>query len=72
MKVGTKVEVRSRFDGQWSSGFVLESEERDESGRIVGRKVRRLSDDMVLPVIFDVKDVRRAEDRKNTWWHGSM
>lgn len=71
MKVGTKVEVRSRFDGSWSGGFALETEERDESGRIVGRKVRRLSDGMVLPAVFDVSDVRRAEDRKHTWWHGS-
>lgn len=69
MKLGVEVEVRSRFDGSWSGGFALESEERDEHGKIVGRKVRRLSDGMVLPMVFDVRDVRTAEDRRYTWWH---
>lgn len=69
MKVGTRVEVRSRFDGSWTGGFLLETEERDERGRIVGRRVRRASDGMVLPTVFDVGDVRREEDRKSTWWY---
>lgn len=69
MKIGTKVEVRSRFDGSWSGGFSLESEERDEDGKLSGRKVRRLSDGMVLPMVFDVRDVRQAEDRRHIWWH---
>lgn len=69
MKVGTPIEVRSRFDGSWTGGFVLEAEERDENGRIVGRRVQRLSDGMVLPMVFEVRDVRRAEDRRDTWWH---
>lgn len=69
MKAGTRVEVRSRFDGSWSGGFVLESEERDGTGRIVGRKVRRASDSMLLPTVFAVDDVRREEDRRAIWWH---
>jgi hypothetical protein len=59
---GTKVEVRTGFDDSWSSGFAVESLEGD------GYRLRRRSDDQVLPVVFDPTQVRR--ERKNSmWWY---
>jgi hypothetical protein len=58
---GTRVEVRSRFDGEWTSGFEV-AEVTDE-----GYRIRRLSDGTVLPSAFTGDDVRR-ERRRETWW----
>ena len=59
---GTKVEVRTSFDRSWARGFeVVES--LDETGY----RVRRLSDDVVLPVVVRVDDVRR-ERSSSYWW----
>ena len=64
------MEVRNRFDGSWSTGFVLEEEARDDSGRAVWRRVRRASDGMVIPAEFRPTDVRRERDRaRSTWWY---
>jgi len=59
---GTKVEVRTSFDRSWARGFeVVES--LDDSGY----RVRRLSDDVVLPVVVQADDVRRERSR-SYWW----
>ena len=70
MKPGTRVEVRSRFDGSWSTGFALEEEGTDDEGRAAWRTVRRISDGVVLPQRFDPLDVRRERQRaRPTWWY---
>lgn len=70
MKSGTRVEVRSRFDGSWSSGFTLESEDLDPEGRVLARRVKRVSDGMVLPDTFKPVDVRReAHRQRSLWWY---
>ena len=52
---GTPVEVRSRFDQQWVSGFeVAEPVEEPD----VGYRIRRRSDRSVLPIVFAPDDVR--------------
>jgi len=61
LRPGTVVEVRSRFDGSWSSGF--EVADVEEAGYVI----RRLSDGSVLPVPLPLDDVRR-ERRRETWW----
>lgn len=59
---GTKVEVRTGFDDSWSSGFAVEAHEDG------GYRLRRRSDDQVLPVVFAPTQVRR--ERKNAmWWY---
>ena len=58
---GSRVEVRSRFDGSWSGGFEI-SEVVDD-----GYRVRRLSDGSVLPSVLHDHEVRR-ERRRETWW----
>lgn len=58
---GTKVEVRSRFDRSWSSGFTV------EQATATGYRVRRRSDDHVLPVEIPAEDVRRERTR-SMWW----
>jgi hypothetical protein len=63
LKPGTRVEVRSRFEGGWSRGF--------EVAEVVpeGYRVRRLSDGSVLPTDFDVDDVRKEKRRQGMWWY---
>lgn len=62
LPLGTKVEVRTGFDGSWSAGFVVEAHTAG------GYRLRRRSDDEVLPVELPERDVRR--ERKNSmWWY---
>jgi hypothetical protein len=62
LKPGTRVEVRSRFDGHWSRGF--------EVVQVLNGayKLRRLSDGSLLPVDFDAEDVRHEKRRQGLWW----
>ena len=60
--VGTKVEVRRRFDQQWAKGFEVADHADD------GYRLRRLSDGEVLPVPFDEQTLRK-ERKKSTWWY---
>jgi hypothetical protein len=57
---GTRVEVRTGFDGSWSSGFVV------DAVTDTGYVLRRRSDSDVLPGEFPVDRVRR--ERKNSMW----
>jgi hypothetical protein len=59
---GTRIEVRRRFDSGWAAGF--------EVAEVMpaGYRVRRMSDGDVLPVEFDLDDVRR-ERKKGMWWY---
>ena len=54
LAVGTSVEVRGHFRGDWSRGFEVAGATDD------GYWVRRLSDRSVLPVEFVGEDVRRT------------
>jgi len=56
MHSGVPVEVRSRYDGRWSRGFEIAEELGEEAYR-----VRRLSDDSVLPAEFSTEDVRQVD-----------
>ena len=66
MDIGQRVEVRSQFDRSWSNGFEIEEVLDSDDGRSF--RVRRLSDNMVLPRDFDEDDVRR-ERRGGMWWY---
>ena len=55
LAVGTRVEVRDRFCAAWNSGFEIVAATRHWC------RVRRLSDSYVLPVDFDVLDLRPVE-----------
>jgi hypothetical protein len=59
---GTKVEVRTGFDRSWVNGFFV-AELTDE-----GYRVRRRTDDQLLPVAIAHADVRK-EHRDNMWWY---
>lgn len=61
MRPGDRVEVRSTFDGTWLRGFAV-AEVLDD-----GYRLRRLSDDAVLPTTFPADAVRR-ERKRETWW----
>jgi hypothetical protein len=60
LSAGTKVEVRNGFDRSWVNGFTIA--EVTETGY----RVRRRSDDELLPVEIAARDVRR--ERKNSMW----
>jgi hypothetical protein len=51
--VGTAIEVRGHFRGEWSRGFEIAEETHD------GYWVRRMSDRYILPLQFLGRDLRR-------------
>ena len=56
MQKGTSVEVRTRFDGRWVSGFtVAEVVPAEPQGSF---RLRRAIDGTVLPAVFGPEDVR--------------
>jgi hypothetical protein len=56
MEKGTSVEVRTRFDGRWVSGFtVAEMVSAEPQGSL---RLRRGIDGTVLPAVFPPEDVR--------------
>jgi hypothetical protein len=55
-----RVEVRTRFDGGWSSGFEIESAEVDDDE--VRYRVRRCSDGYLLPALFAPQDLRPSQN----------
>jgi hypothetical protein len=67
VRPGTRVEVRSRFDERWTRGFevseVLEADEGPPAYR-----VRRRSDNSILPVTFTDDDLREERRRHGLWW----
>jgi hypothetical protein len=58
----TKVEVRSRFDRRWATGFAVIA--ADE----LGYRIRRLSDGAELPTRFSRDEIRR-ERHRGQWWY---
>ena len=67
MEPGTRVEVRTRFDQRWTRGFevadVVTGVEGGERYRI-----RRRSDDTVLPTEFGSEEVRSEKKGRTMWW----
>ena len=57
LMVGTTVEVRSHFDDHWSHGFEIAEVVKD--GACVRYRLLRHSDKAMIPVLFDVDEVRR-------------
>ena len=53
---GSRVQVRTRFDGTWARGFVV-SETVAHEGGPPRYRLRRISDGAVLPVLFEDADV---------------
>ncbi|MBM3675357.1 MAG: hypothetical protein FJW88_10500 [Actinobacteria bacterium] len=63
---GTRVEVRSRFEGSWARGFEI-VEVMEQNGGAAFR-VRRRSDGSVLPALFADGDVREERGKNDMWW----
>lgn len=61
LRVGTKVEVRARFDGSWTKGFRVAAIEPE------GYRLERSAEGTPLPEVFSFADVRRERTRE-TWW----
>ncbi len=55
MRKDEPVEVRSTYEGKWTSGFNVEEERPD------GYLIRRDSDDTVLPAELASEDVRSVD-----------
>jgi hypothetical protein len=58
LRVGTLVEVRSRFHDHWVHGFAITEYIPGPTRR--GYRLRRHTDSEPLPLLFDAADVRRA------------
>jgi hypothetical protein len=67
MNPGTRVEVRRRFDDHWARGFEID-EIVTESSAPLRYRIRRRSDDSLLPVLFAADDVREERRRRSMWW----
>jgi hypothetical protein len=52
---GTHVAVRTRFTSRWAEGFVVEEAAERGPARY---RLRRLSDNAVLPASFPAEDIR--------------
>jgi hypothetical protein len=63
LTVGTKVDVRNRYQGTWVRGFEVAEVTED------GYRIRRLSDGSTLGELFVRDDVRRERTRQGFWWH---
>ena len=63
LATGTAVDVRSRYVGEWSSGFEVAEPLKD------GYRIRRLSDGSVLPDVFTNDDVRAQRHKSGMWWY---
>lgn len=62
LEVGTRVDVRSRYIGEWTRGFEIAEILTD------GVRVRRLSDGSVLGDLFEPDEVRPERRRQGLWW----
>ena len=51
-RTGTEVEVLTRYEGHWASGFAIASVDHDRF------RLRRHSDGVVLPVSFSANQLR--------------
>ena len=67
VRPGTRVEVRGRFEAQWSRGFEIAEQADGPAGEGERYRVRRRSDNSILPVTFSADDLRE-ERRRGTWW----
>jgi hypothetical protein len=63
MQHGTRVEVKSRFDGKWARGFTVEHANDD------GYTVRRDHDQVLLPERFPSEEVRIEKRHLRFWRH---
>jgi hypothetical protein len=60
---GTRVEVKSRFDGTWARGFTIETANGE------GYLVRRELDQVLLPERFPADEVRIEKRGLRFWRH---
>ncbi len=59
LRPGTRVQVRNRFDGSWtSSPFEVAEALEPTTTDVLRYRVRRLTDGVVLPADFNRDDVR--------------
>lgn len=65
LRAGVRVDVRSRFVGDWSRGFEVAERVEAEGGY----RLRRLSDGSVLPDVFREEDLRPERRKADFWWY---
>jgi hypothetical protein len=66
MDLGSRVEVRARFDQRWARGFELVEVVNDEGEDRY--RIRRRSDGSVLPALFIDDDIREEKKRSSSMW----
>ena len=68
VRPGTRVEVRSSYEERWMRGFEVSEVLEPEEGRPPMYRVRRRSDNSILPVPFSDDDLREERRRQGLWW----
>jgi hypothetical protein len=61
---GTRVDVRSRYVGTWSRGFVVAEHVQGD-----GYRVRRVSDGSILPEPLSSDEIRPERRKQSFWWY---
>ncbi|MBJ7282169.1 MAG: hypothetical protein JHD40_03550 [Acidimicrobiia bacterium] len=65
MQQGDRVEVRSRFQREWSRGFEITEVVDGDSIRY---RVKRRHDEALLPALFAEDEIRAEHRKRETWW----
>ena len=60
---GTRVDVRSRFVGEWTRGFEIDEPVPG------GYRIRRISDGSVLPDVLSEDEIRPERRKQGMWWY---
>lgn len=68
LDVGTRVEVRARFDQRWARGFEIAEVVTPPDVGELRYLVRRRSDGSVLPARFSEDELREEKRRDDLWW----
>ncbi len=61
LKVGDKVEIKNKFDGDWSGGYVISKIDGDHY------YVTRSSEEVEIPYYFTQDHIRKSKKR-SMWW----
>ncbi len=65
-KVGDKVEIKNKFDGDWSSGYIISTITTSQTGETLFF-VKRASEDIEISQHFFLDHIRKSK-KKNMWW----
>jgi hypothetical protein len=66
LKIGDKVEIKNKFDGDWSRGYIISRVDTSSTGDEIFY-VKRAAEIHEIPQHFTSDHIRKAK-KKNMWW----